>query len=336
MLDWTGRCIAEARMSSAAHFVTLTYGRSDRYGEVDHASAAHLDYRDVQAFLKRLRHKHPCRFFCVGEYGDKKGRAHWHLILFWKGDVPDVEMGKRIDWEPWPHGFSQFKPLIWQRIRYVTKYLHKDYKKDGGQSHVMMSKRPLIGAPYFTKLARDHVDHQLAPQDKYYSFPEVIMNGRPPRFFMKGATLDYFCQDFINMWEARYPGRHMPQSDLLDAHLDRITRGRVTLEFNLDEERARILDKHKKHGLERPWICPPGWDETSFRFLDIPYSELNKTFWVFFRNQHFYWSFDRKGERAWMPTIVDESAAAKRRENEQRLRERQSWEWKKGYGDLRP
>ena len=97
--DWQGRCIAESLTSRAAHVVTLTYGRDRRYGAADHLQAAVLTYSDVQRFLKHLRgygdraaKKHPVRYFCCGEYGHMKGRAHWHCLLFWQGEVPDIEL----------------------------------------------------------------------------------------------------------------------------------------------------------------------------------------------------------------------------------------------------
>ena len=93
--DWTGRCIAESIFAVAPYFVGLTYGR-DENGSEDHIRARLLTYSDVQKYMKRLRASGYCpRYFCVGEYGSTKGRAHWHLIIFWKDN--SAEIAKRLE-----------------------------------------------------------------------------------------------------------------------------------------------------------------------------------------------------------------------------------------------
>lgn len=68
--DWIGRCIAESQFSTKVYSVTLTY----REGTPNSAT---LVYSDVQKFLKLLRFdQYKVRYFCAGEYGTKKGRAH--------------------------------------------------------------------------------------------------------------------------------------------------------------------------------------------------------------------------------------------------------------------
>ena len=75
--DWCFRLRQEWKHSTGAMFVTLTYG--DRQVPEDG-----LCKRDVQLFMKKLRKR--CggrlRYFCTGEYGSKKGRPHYHLLLF--------------------------------------------------------------------------------------------------------------------------------------------------------------------------------------------------------------------------------------------------------------
>jgi hypothetical protein len=93
--DWVGRCIAESKSAQRTFSVTLTYGR-DKAGNVDHHRAAVLTYSDVQKYFKRLRESgYIVRYFAVGEYGKEKGRAHWHLILFFYNNQSIIE--KRIE-----------------------------------------------------------------------------------------------------------------------------------------------------------------------------------------------------------------------------------------------
>lgn len=80
--DWVGRCIAQSKSSHRTFSMSLTYGR-DENDNVDHIRVAVLTYSDVQKYMKRLRKSgYLPRYFAVGEYGSKKGRAHWHLIVF--------------------------------------------------------------------------------------------------------------------------------------------------------------------------------------------------------------------------------------------------------------
>jgi hypothetical protein len=93
--DWTGRCIAESIFAVAPYFLSLTYGR-DENGSEDHIRARLLTYSDIQKLMKRFRASgyHP-RYFCVGEYGSAKGRAHWHVLIFWRDN--SAEIAKRIE-----------------------------------------------------------------------------------------------------------------------------------------------------------------------------------------------------------------------------------------------
>ena len=81
--DWVGRCIAESKSAGRTFSISLTYGR-DKMGNVDHMRSALLTYSDVQKYFKYLRQLgYVVRYFAVGEYGSTKGRAHWHLIVFY-------------------------------------------------------------------------------------------------------------------------------------------------------------------------------------------------------------------------------------------------------------
>lgn len=167
--DWTGRCIAESIFAVAPYFLSLTYGRDEK-GSEDHIRARLLTYSDVQKYMKRLRASGYCpRYFCVGEYGSAKGRAHWHVLIFWKdnsgeiawriehnelvraklkrgktlnvpdGPVPPHEPSTRQDpvrhmQEHWPHGFS-----TWERLGVTpedtaaaVRYVCKYLNKDIG------------------------------------------------------------------------------------------------------------------------------------------------------------------------------------------------------------
>lgn len=221
--DWVGRNIAESKTALGASVVTLTYGR-DRGGHVDHIPAALLTYSDVQKYLKLLRrHGFPVRYFVTGEYGSAKGRAHWHIMLYWQRVDPTRPVGKEgralaakwfgggtaywtdqvtrrrhskpwkagelpidcdiDDVNHWPHGFSFWTSPTHDSVRYNCKYIQKGMGDAERQGHLAMSKKPPIGAVYFRELAAMYVQQGLSPQTPEYSFPDVRKQDGLPRVF---------------------------------------------------------------------------------------------------------------------------------------------------------
>jgi DNA-binding PadR family transcriptional regulator len=221
--DWVGRCIAESKTSVASHAITLTYGR-DENGEEHHPRAKVLTYSDVQKYLKRLKSNgFPHKFFCVGEYGSKKGRAHWHIILFWKGKGPPHELDKE-GWHErhWPHGTSHWTTGNASAFRYNTKYIQKDIGKMERQGHLMMSKKPPLGTAYFHQLAEQHVEQGIAPISREYSFDDARnRRGQKVKFYLKGATYNRYISHFIRTWKEKRPDQHIPNSELVESWLDK-------------------------------------------------------------------------------------------------------------------
>ena len=125
--DWVGRCVAESKTAKAAHVVTLTYGHDLETGDTDNIRAAVLTYSDVQKYLKYLRvDGYPVRYFVVGEYGSLKGRAHWHICLYWQDKVPDHVLRENFSQKHWPHGWSYWDEASAKAVRYACKYMLKD------------------------------------------------------------------------------------------------------------------------------------------------------------------------------------------------------------------
>lgn len=117
-------------MHPASIFVTLTY---DEEHVPDDGS---INKRDPQLFLKRLRKRlagenngRTFRYYLCGEYGDLKGRPHYHAVLFGLSmlDGPTVARS-------WNLGHTQVGELTPGRVRYVAKYLQKKQIAKG-QTH---------------------------------------------------------------------------------------------------------------------------------------------------------------------------------------------------------
>lgn len=223
--DWVGRNIAETKTSVQSHAVTLTYGRDDG-GRPDHERSTILTYSDVKNMLKKLRnHGYPVRYFVTGEYGTKKGRAHWHIIFHWQERVPEVVLDQIFHFEHWEHGHTKWKPVHPETIRYNCKYILKDYADDSGQTALpRMSKKPPLGHEYFMQLADRHVAEAVAPQSAEYRFRGVTRRRRDGGyeeipFRMTNRTLENFMQRFIEQWQAQRPGENLPQSQFVQEWL---------------------------------------------------------------------------------------------------------------------
>ena len=285
--DWVGRCIAEMVTSAAANSVTLTYGREG--GEPDHLRAAVLTYSDVQKYLKLLRrHGYPCRYFAVGELGSKKGRAHWHIILFWRDQAPPHCLRENFAERHWPHGFSFWDAADGPSVRYVCKYIQKDVAAQARQGHLAMSKRPPLGAAHFRSRAEQFVAQGLSPQDALYSFPGVdTRRGRPVRYLLSGRSLDLFCEAFIAAWVKAHPGRWWPPSDLIEAYCDRIAK----------DERPFVPERRYIRRVSRPFKpAPDGAGPVEF-------SEPHNCYYVMYGGRRLWWSHDLEGEPAWADEI---------------------------------
>lgn len=81
--EMAARCVAETNLhGKVPYFITFTY-------DDKHLPEEGLRKRDIQMFLKRLRAmlvrdklSNKLRYLAVGEYGSKKGRPHYHVILW--------------------------------------------------------------------------------------------------------------------------------------------------------------------------------------------------------------------------------------------------------------
>lgn len=214
MMDWVGRAIAEQKSSSRTLALTLTYAG-------DGPETRTLVYSDVQKFLKKLRFDgYKVRYLVAGEYGSQKGRAHWHLILFFKHKFPEVELDRRITWKYWDHGLVYFQNPDFRGFAYVLKYILKGKAKQEG--HFGMSKKPPLGHEYLTcELVHRYVKAGLAPRDFKFSWPDVqSRRGKPLIFNMTGVTRRNFVDAFVQTWRTIHGGEP-PYTEALEREMEK-------------------------------------------------------------------------------------------------------------------
>ena len=198
---WAVRIMHEAAFhdQDECHFITLTYAPEHL------PPLGTLVTKDWQDFARRWRKKiGKFRYFHCGEYGDEKGRPHYHACVFGM-TLPDlIHDGKTNSGEDayysetleqiWGKGKTQVGELTFESAAYVARYVMKKVngkKKEEGHYNVndeegnvvgelkpeytTMSRKPGIGKKWIEKYASD-----VYPRD------EVIINAkrtRPPKFY---------------------------------------------------------------------------------------------------------------------------------------------------------
>ena len=241
--DWVGRCIAEAMHATKTHSVTLTYGR-DKNNQSDHVHSALLVYSDVQKYFKKLRFDgYKFKYLVAGEYGSKNRRAHWHVLIFWDGASPQVELNTEHylgHYDYWDWGTTYWEAFTPSSVWYVCKYIQKQQGDDEAESKLRMSKKPPLGHEYFRDWARQHVRDGLAPQSLHYSFEGVChKDGKRRQYYMQGVTADNFIREYV-LEHIRQKGHtRMPYSELVSDWVD--------AKFAADDERILWMER-EEHG----------------------------------------------------------------------------------------
>jgi len=166
------RCLMEAREHKEVCSLILTYDN-------DHLGDNVLNYDHVTTFFKRLRDYVSRRygvkglkFFTCGEYGEKRGRMHWHMMIFgWKPDKEREEFDfyeslsqkkqrtKSLKLQKfWEQGYVDVADFDEMHAFYIARYVQKKFVKGSDlDSTIRQSMRekkycsPGLGNEYFFK-----------------------------------------------------------------------------------------------------------------------------------------------------------------------------------------
>ena len=176
--EWAIRCMHESQLHEHCSFLTLTYNN-------DHLpEGGTLDKRHIQLFIKRYRKKFgQFRYYYCGEYGDKLGRPHYHLLIFGH-EFEDQELFKtnhgndKLYTSPsldklWGKGYAVIGELTFQSAAYVARYIMKKITGSIAKQHYEridestgeilqlvpeyndMSRRPGIASGWFDQFSGD-------------------------------------------------------------------------------------------------------------------------------------------------------------------------------------
>ena len=172
--DWAIRCYHEAQFHDHSCFVTLTYDSAHL------PPSGTLNKRDLQLFFKKFRKAgHTVRYFAAGEYGTKKGRPHYHAILFGYRARPDalvrVSEKGHPQWrddqiqKAWHYGEATWGAFHPSTASYVAAYTADKLK-----SFAADEPDPETGLRPYEVMDRDGVIMQLQPEFQLQSLKPAI------------------------------------------------------------------------------------------------------------------------------------------------------------------
>jgi hypothetical protein len=183
--DWAFRLEHQVKVSDRVDFITLTYDTEHLRGSKNGFPV--LVPRDVTLFLKKLRieivrntnkyydkEPKPIKYYICGEYGEKRGRPHYHAIIY---NLPnDYVKRVKLLQKAWEHGMVWIdKNMIGPgAINYVTGYVHKH-------------------SPTYKK-----AKHVRLEDDRYYIQPEAVdeETGEIKYYTMKKEYREFNRQSF--------------------------------------------------------------------------------------------------------------------------------------------
>lgn len=144
----------------------------------------------MQLFFKRLRKNFPNaepRYYYCGEYGDRNGRPHYHVLLFnfrfddkllLKGSGDRALYTSETLTKIWGLGHASIGAVTPESAAYVARYVLKKQedqtKREAGRKpeFTRMSRRPGIGADWIDLYATDvYPSNSVIHAGKTYSVP---------------------------------------------------------------------------------------------------------------------------------------------------------------------
>lgn len=202
-------------------FITLTYDDKkiiDKIGYLDDRPR-NLHKEDFVLFMKRLREYFPeskMTYIHCGEYGEKKGRAHHHFILYGLESFGDEEwftQRARHSNSYYKYGISETLDRLWQfgnciisgvsynTCRYVSSYIMKKTLGKGKQyldyENEYYTSSKGIGKSWFEQYYKD-----VFPADVIvYKDNEKYKQCKPGKYFMN--LLQKIDEDLYNEVKAK-------------------------------------------------------------------------------------------------------------------------------------
>jgi len=165
--QWANQYALRMKHEAAYHeqnsFVTLTYDPDNEPNE--------LLLDDPIKWIKRLRKQIKIRYFLAGEYGETRGRPHYHAILFGTQDPELIEA-------TWGKGYIAVKGVGPDAYRYVANYLQKDQGKapPAGRRPPFTLKSNGLGRQYAIEHAQQILDQGITVNGQKMTIPRYYLD----------------------------------------------------------------------------------------------------------------------------------------------------------------
>lgn len=194
--EWSLRLTHELAAHPRSMFLTLTYDDDHLKGWV---LSPTLDKVDIYTFLTsmkaRCKYIHlPLSYYGCGEYGDKYGRPHYHVILF--GIDNTIFTEERLT-EFWGQGDVQLDFVNLKVIHYVTGYVRKKLYKNHLKQDVYGERL----APFSFCTRGLGLEHAKKNRYLINNTKSCTLNGERvsiPRYYLKKGIVDQNLIDSIN------------------------------------------------------------------------------------------------------------------------------------------
>lgn len=179
-MEWSLRVSHELMYHPYSSFVTLTY-------EDSFIPPEGLRYAHFSTFMKRLRkiYDKEIRFFMCGEYGEQKGRPHYHALIFGINpfDLENLLEKKNL----WDKGLYNVGNMVNNATGayiagYVAKKMSNKYYGNGEPPFLKCSKG--IGAQYCDEKSKEFLKNgfcELATSKARFMIP---------RYYFKRLDID--------------------------------------------------------------------------------------------------------------------------------------------------
>jgi hypothetical protein len=207
--EWGARAWLETIHNKKGIFLTLSY--NDKNLPRTKSGIPTLKKEDVTKFKKRLRKKYgELRTFECGEYGERKGRPHYHMII-WNIDIADRRIVKENEigdtlytsetlTKIWNKGIIIFGNITYESAAYTARYTSKkfntkwDRNPEQENTYINMSRRPGLGQKEWEK-----------NQKKYKELNAIYIPTR------KGAKITRLPRYYTKKWEAELRNKEVEE-----------------------------------------------------------------------------------------------------------------------------
>lgn len=121
--EWDFRLLQESLHCKDAVFLTLTY---------DNEHLEPLNKHILQLYFKKLRNLgYKFTYYAVGEYGERTGRPHYHVLLFISSYPSGSVCNPFSLYGTWNLGMMDVGSFTPKSVHYVTKWhVHPKYDRD--------------------------------------------------------------------------------------------------------------------------------------------------------------------------------------------------------------